>query len=248
MLLLMGAMSAWAQDVIVKKDGSTLVCRVVEVTNTEVTYKKWNDLQGSNYIINQKDLMAINYENGTKKTFDENTVAVETAPFPTVSTKPMTDDELLKLDAMQSTPQVDALQLALKTEKKIKRLKIVGWIVGGVCLGAGVTLIATGVNKATRSGDSSPKVFRPQQAEVAMISSGVVLAAGGIATTTGCLIKAHKLQTQLQTSSQYSVHSAPLYQQEFHMKNGATLATGIDLLGDNTNRHHTFGIGLNYNF
>ena len=237
-------MNAWAQDVIIKKDGSTLVCRVIEVTNTEVTYKKWSDLKGSNYIINQKDLMAINYENGTKKTFDENTISVETAPFPTVSTKPMTDDELLKLDAMQSTPQVDALQLALKTEKKIKRLKIVGWIVGGVCLGAGVTLIATGVNKATHFYWG----FWPQQAEVAMISSGVVLATGGIATTTGCLIKAHKLQTQIQTSSQYSVHSAPIYQQEFHMKNGAILATGIELLGDNTNRHHTLGIGFNYNF
>ena len=236
-------MNAWAQDVIIKKDGSTLVCRVIEVTNTEVTYKKWSNLKGSNYIINLKDLMAINYENGTKKTFDENIIAVETAPFPTVSTKPMTDDELLRLDVMQSTPQIDALQLALNTEKKIKRLKIVGWIVGGVCLGAGITLIATGVNKATRHDE-----FMPQQAEVAMISSGVVLATGGIATTTGCLIKAHKLQTQIQTSSQYSVHSAPIYQQEFHMKNGAILATGIDLLGDNTNRHHTLGIGFYYNF
>ena len=43
LLLLLCSMSVSAQDVIVKKDGSTIVCRVVEVTATEITYKKWSD-------------------------------------------------------------------------------------------------------------------------------------------------------------------------------------------------------------
>jgi len=37
MLLLLCSAVANAQDVIVKKDGSTIVCRVVELTSTEIT-------------------------------------------------------------------------------------------------------------------------------------------------------------------------------------------------------------------
>lgn len=43
-LLLLCSACVFAQDVIVKKDGSTIVCRVVELTSSEITYKKWNDL------------------------------------------------------------------------------------------------------------------------------------------------------------------------------------------------------------
>ncbi len=40
-LFLLCSGSVFAQDVIVKKDGSTIVCRVVELTSSEITYKKW---------------------------------------------------------------------------------------------------------------------------------------------------------------------------------------------------------------
>ena len=44
MLLILCSTSVSAQDVIVKKDGSTIACRAVELTSSEITYKKWNDL------------------------------------------------------------------------------------------------------------------------------------------------------------------------------------------------------------
>ncbi len=69
-LLFLCTLSATAQDVIIKKDGNTIVCRVVELTKSEVTYKRWTDLQGSNYVMNLKDVSAIHYENGEKKTFN----------------------------------------------------------------------------------------------------------------------------------------------------------------------------------
>jgi hypothetical protein len=73
MLLLLCSAVANAQDVIVKKDGSTIVCRVVELTSTEITYKKWNDLNGSNYVMNRADASAINYQNGKKVNLSEAT-------------------------------------------------------------------------------------------------------------------------------------------------------------------------------
>ncbi len=51
-LLLLCSASVSAQDVIVKKDGSTIFCRVVELTDSEISYKKWSDLNGSNYVMN----------------------------------------------------------------------------------------------------------------------------------------------------------------------------------------------------
>lgn len=73
LLLLLCTASVFAQDVIVKKDGSTIVCRVVEVTDSEITYKKWSDLNGSNYVMNRTDASAINYENGKKVNLSEAT-------------------------------------------------------------------------------------------------------------------------------------------------------------------------------
>ena len=55
----------FAQDVIVKKDGSTIVCRVIKFTESEIIYKKWSDLKGSNYVMDKSLASAINYENGT---------------------------------------------------------------------------------------------------------------------------------------------------------------------------------------
>ncbi len=84
-LLLLCSMSIMAQDVIVKKDGSTVVCRVIEVTATDITYKKWSDLKGSNYVMDKSLAVSINYENGKKEDINampqqENPVFTGSAP------------------------------------------------------------------------------------------------------------------------------------------------------------------------
>lgn len=70
-LLFLCSASVSAQDVIVKKDGSTVVCRVVEVNATEIVYKKWSDLNGSNYVMERSSASAINYESGKKVDLSE---------------------------------------------------------------------------------------------------------------------------------------------------------------------------------
>ena len=73
LFLFLCSTSIFAQDVIVKKDGSTIVCRVVELTSSEITYKKWGDLNGSNYVMNRSDASAVNYQNGKKVNLSEAT-------------------------------------------------------------------------------------------------------------------------------------------------------------------------------
>ena len=71
MLLLLCSIGISAQDVIVKKDGSTIVCRVVSLTDSEIIYKKWTDLNGSNFVMERSAASAINYQNGKKVNLSE---------------------------------------------------------------------------------------------------------------------------------------------------------------------------------
>lgn len=228
LMLFLCSMSVWAQDVIVKKDGSTVVCRILEVTKTEVIYKKWSDLQGSNYIVNQKDLTAIHHENGTKTTFDA-APAAPTETAPSANAQPMTDAELLKMAGVQDgTLQHEMMQ-------KAKRLKKVGWIVGGSMFAIGGALTIAG----------GADLFDSDAGFLLGCSAGPILVVGGIITTTSCLVRAKNLKKK---ASPFSVSSAPLFQQDFKLKNGTTLSPSLDILKDNTLRNTTFGVGLTYNF
>ncbi len=58
------SMSATAQDTITKNDGSYIQAKVLEVTPTEVKYKKFNNQDGPLFILNKADISEIRYENG----------------------------------------------------------------------------------------------------------------------------------------------------------------------------------------
>ena len=142
-------------------------------------------------------------------------------------------------------------------EAQIKRLKLIGWIGGGTLVAVGTIMIGVGISNGysgekaytstyTYEGKTYSHYFPGVSGftDWGLIAPGMVALAGGIATTTGCLVKAHKLMQQ----SPYSVNASPLYRQEFRLKNGASLATGVDFLKDNTRHNPTLGIGLSYNF
>ncbi len=101
LLLLLCSASVSAQDVIVKKDGSTVVCRVVELTDTEITYKKWSDLNGSNYVMDRSLASAINYENGKKVNLSE-TTNLYRPNNQNDGTQQYNDRALLEMDAMNA--------------------------------------------------------------------------------------------------------------------------------------------------
>ena len=69
--------------------------------------------------------------------------------------------------------------------------------------------------------------------------------ATGVIVMPSCLVRAHKLNKK---ANSYTVNTSSLYENEFKLKNGASLATGIDLLKDNKHHHPALGLGLRYNF
>lgn len=66
LVMLLSAMSAIAQDVIVKRDGSTILSKVIEIGTSDVKFKKSSNQDGPTYTILKKEIQAINYENGEK--------------------------------------------------------------------------------------------------------------------------------------------------------------------------------------
>lgn len=69
-LVLLSATTVYAQDVIVKKDGTTILSKVIEIGTSEVKYKKFSNQNGPTYSVSKSELQAINYENGEKDTFE----------------------------------------------------------------------------------------------------------------------------------------------------------------------------------
>ncbi len=65
-LFLLSGSIASAQDVIVKKDGTTIESRVIEVGETSVKYKKYSKPNGPTYTIPVSELRTIYYEDGGK--------------------------------------------------------------------------------------------------------------------------------------------------------------------------------------
>lgn len=71
LLLSLSSTSILAQDVIVKKDGTTILSKVVEVGSFEIKYKKYSNIDGPMYVVDKNDILSINYENGEKDTFTD---------------------------------------------------------------------------------------------------------------------------------------------------------------------------------
>lgn len=220
-----GAMKCAAQDVIVKKDGSTIVSKVLEITSTEVKYKKFTNLQGPTYTVAKTELQAINYENGEKDTFvTENKINKNTSglgnenniytDIPKVS-----DKELLAYSN-------NGIDLNLKA-KRLKKAGIIGCIpIYGFFMVSGIICFAG----------------EQVNAAAVMWASG---AAAGTLWLVPFLVRSHKVKTE----ALYSIHTTPLFEHQFQLKNkGMSLTTGVNILNDHQIKTSpTLGIGLRLN-
>ena len=221
LLLLLCSMSVSAQDVIVKKDGSTIVCRVVEVTATEITYKKWSDLNGSNYIMDKSLAAAINYESGKKETFSQ-TDNLYKPNNQNDGEQAMNDKALLRLD--KSLNQLPP---------KVKRLRTIGWVGGAV-------LVVVGAATCGRLLDG---IWGTESDEGTATMGGIGLIAGGAAWTTAFLLLANH-----QKNKALELQLSSIYHYDIPISNGSSISIGADMLSDRTLGTNTVGLGLRYNF
>ena len=238
-LLLLAATSTQAQDVIVKRDGSTILSKVIEITTTEVKYKRFSNQNGPTYTISKAELQAINYENGEKETFDG---AQTTNTGVSGHVGPVTDADLLRMVDQEKQKPVKVKTEEDKLRLKVKRLKLAGWITGSAMAAGGIALFFYGL----ANDDGEPFTYHKGNigGGAQFTIPGLICFAGGVATTTACLIRAHNIKK----NAGLALQSAPVFQHDFAFSNGTTLSTSIDMLKDSRLKSQTLGIGLRYSF
>lgn len=64
------AKNIFCQDTIVMRDNSKLIAKVLEISSTEVKYKRFDNIEGPDYVINKNDVSSITYNNGLKDAFE----------------------------------------------------------------------------------------------------------------------------------------------------------------------------------
>jgi len=89
-LLMLLGLSARAQDVLTKANGEELNVKVLEITPTEVRYKRTDNPDGPLITVRRTDVFMVRYANGTKDVFGAAAFprAPMAAPAPTSATSP----------------------------------------------------------------------------------------------------------------------------------------------------------------
>lgn len=227
--MLLSATCVFAQDVIVKKDGSTIVSRVLKFSSTEIEYKKFSNLNGPTYTILKSEVRSINYENGEKETFGE---PLQTPTLPqesytigstTINPPQTVSDEALMQMVGGNVPQT-----------KIKRLKTLAWTVGPVLAVAGAGCLTAAKTDHSEDGHAyEPKLI-----------SGIVLLGSGVIWTSSFLIAANVTKRKNEL-----VINTPVWNQTIPLKNGSILSAGVDIIKDSRYfNSSTLGLGLRYKF
>lgn len=218
--LLLCCLAGMAQDVIVCKDGTSLLGKVAEVTEAEVKYRKADNPDGPLYTLKVADLMRINYENGQSDIFARDGQLPSTVlAGPTGDVK---DTDLLAFYAKE--------QSDYSLPKKLKRTAFIG---GGSFIAVGITLMIIGCNRAGG--------FNPDN-DAAIFIPGIALTTIGIAWMPTFYFIAKNKQKKLN-----ELASAPLYRQEIFAKDGKSLSMGVDFLADRV-QTRTLGLGMTFKF
>ena len=78
-MFLLSSVVCMAQDVITKKDGTDISAKVLEISDSAIKYKKFDNQEGPTYVISTSDILLIRYENGEKDIFNKEEPKQESA-------------------------------------------------------------------------------------------------------------------------------------------------------------------------
>ena len=71
LLLSCSLWSAAAQDLIVKKDGTRVEAKVLEIGEKDIKYKKASHLDGPTYLVSVANVVCIRFEDGSTDIFSQ---------------------------------------------------------------------------------------------------------------------------------------------------------------------------------
>jgi hypothetical protein len=79
MMLLLSISLCFSQDIITKKSGEDIQSKIMEVTQTEVKYKIFDNQEGPLFTLLKSDVLMIRYKNGSKDVFNDSKSSTSSA-------------------------------------------------------------------------------------------------------------------------------------------------------------------------
>lgn len=223
LLLLLCSMTAAAQDVIAKNNKQIIKCRIVEETADEVSYNKWEDLNGRIYVLSKADVFSIERDENIEAKIAE--MAGINAPTTLVETpSAQVDDEYLKMLDAQRHPF--ATMQFNPYEKRLKRLK---WTAIGTAVATPIFCLSGCFIEVLET----PLAWT-------LLATSAATAVTSVTTSIWYASLKHKVKR--------NIYSASLYEQGYTFKNGTNFSASTDLLRDSRTNQTAIGLGFHYNF
>lgn len=235
-----------AQDIIVKKDGSTIKAKVEKVTDMVVEYKKFTNLTGPTYTVKIEELLSINYENGERDVFGKSETVKETTDNKVETTeftenvfnngnKRMSDADLLNLSRLQDKKVISNEELLYK---KGKRMKIAGYTIAPALVAGGLLTMIMGLVMQDGYVDDGDDMGAGIGCGV-----GVPFMAIGAAIGVPLIVKGNKMTRQSK-----AIQSTSLYQYEIPFGKNNSFTADINMMSNSLTHEYTPALGFHVNF
>lgn len=114
-LLALVSLTAFAQDIIICRNGDEISSKVLKISKTEIEYKKWTNQDGPAYTIEKAEVFMIKYQNGEKDVFKE-TPAAQTS---SAGEENPTDSEQDPNEPIMATPADNNAELIAEYNNEV---------------------------------------------------------------------------------------------------------------------------------
>lgn len=239
--LLVLPMVADAYDVIFKTDGTSIRSKVLEMSKTEVKYKKYSNLSGPTYTLPVAEIESILYENGERDVFRQPSATPATAGndmtrhetlAPSISPRYTSADDEQLLSRYYNESRLNISEPE-DYRKKAKMYRIIGWGGGSALVVAGVVAAGILFDQPDDDMDDGGKIA---------IAGGLVVAGAGVCV--GFNIAANNM---LKKARELEMRSASIMQQELLMwGDGKSLSASLDMF--KAGKANGVGLGLKVSF
>lgn len=98
--LVFAASYSFGQDTLYTVSGQKIAAKVVEINQTEIKYKKANNIDGPVYVVDKSDVALIEYKNGSKELYGTGSGSSEGVN---------TNDQTIASNNVQTRPRVNVI-------------------------------------------------------------------------------------------------------------------------------------------
>jgi hypothetical protein len=165
---LLAASSVFAQDVIVTTDSQTIEAKVVEITDSQIRYHKFSNLDGPIFNISKSNVLRIAYENGETENFiGAGELKINKNSRYTIGGVRMSRAQVLRIAA----PYDDVVR-NIRAGVRLKKAAIVTGCVGGGITALGIVFTITSL--------SSNLLYGIDDYDDALVNTGLGIMGAGI--------------------------------------------------------------------